>query len=117
MTNNSEIFNAQIINTFLGIEDHGIMTFSINVKYNSFTQGFGGYSLDTYVKASDSREGLKFGISAIRKILEVMHVNCWEDLPKKYCRVKYEKGVLIAIGNIVDNEWFNIRDFAAQNQT
>lgn len=40
-----EIINAQIENTFLGIEDHGIFTGILTVAFGVSCQGFGLHDL------------------------------------------------------------------------
>lgn len=94
-----EEYNAKIISTFLGIEDHGIPSFMIHLEYDGCAQGFGGYDLRFY------------GIKPIVRILEVVEVKKWEDLKGKYVRIRKEgrwNGTIKEIGNIVENKWYNI---------
>lgn len=56
--------------TFLGIEDHGLFTFVLYIDFGHSGQGFGTYDL-TYKK---------YGIKALRKILEAVGVDSWEQL-------------------------------------
>lgn len=69
--------NAIIESTMLGIEGHGIMTCFLNLNYGCSAQGFGGYSLG----------GAK-GVEFLRKILETLEVETWEELKGVHCRVK-----------------------------
>ena len=46
MSTMEEIKNAIITGTYLGIEDHGILTFWLYLDYGGSGQGFGGYQLD-----------------------------------------------------------------------
>jgi hypothetical protein len=90
-----EIKNAKIQSTFLGIEDHGIFTAMITLDYGESSQGFGNHDL-TY---------RDYGIKYLRKILEVVGVDCWEELKGKHVRVKSD-GHIYSIGHIIEDKWF-----------
>lgn len=99
--------NGKIIDTMLGIEDHGIMTFMLDINFgNSTGQGFGGYSLEG---------GTGKSMKAVRKVLETVGVDKWEDLKGKYIRVRKEQefGVIDSIGNIVEDRWFSMKEHYA----
>ena len=108
------IKNAKIESTMLGREDHGIMTFSIFIKFDKCVScGVGGYAIDGYDRETDTRVFSAAGLEAISKILEVVGVDKWEDLPGKYIRFK-DNGwgsTIDEIGNIMDDKWFNLREF------
>ena len=102
--------NGKIHSTMLGIEDHGIMTFFINVDFDGGGQGFGGYALD----GKAGKVGHSKSIQAIRQILQTVDVMKWEDLKGKYVRIRKEKeygGPIKAIGHIMENRWFDIEEF------
>lgn len=108
-----EIRNAQITSTMLGREDHGIFTFMVYIKWGCSGCGVGGYALDGYDKASESRTFSAKSLEAISKILETVGVDKWEDLPGKYIRIK-DNGwgsTIDEIGNLMEEKWFNIREF------
>lgn len=89
---------AKIEDTFLGIEDHGIFTAQVFVKYGSFgSQGVGGYSLDAYKPEQKKRIGTAFGAEFIKRVLKVGGVDSWEKL----------KGRTIYV--LRENEGFNSR--------
>lgn len=75
-----------IYNTMLGFEDHGIMTFYLHFNFGGSGQGFGGYGLDT-PKMKDGkficRIGTAFGCEVIRRVLQAVGVDKWEDLKGK----------------------------------
>jgi hypothetical protein len=55
-------------------------------------------------------------MEAISKILEVVGVERWEHLPGTYIRVR-DNGwgkTIDEIGNLMENKWFNIREFFSQ---
>jgi len=102
-----KIRNAVIVDTFLGIEDHGIMTCWITLDYGGGSrQGFGGFILDTFDKLQDRRVGTSFGMSFIMRILEMVGVTRWEDLKGKHVRAKVTYEKIHAIGHIVEDKWF-----------
>lgn len=110
---NAEIKNAQITSTMLGREDHGIMTFMIFVSFGGSACGIGGYCLDEYDKSTKSRVFTSAGMEAISKILDTVGVDRWEDLPKQYVRIK-DNGwgsPIDEIGNLMEDKWFNLRDY------
>lgn len=89
-----EIKNAVIRSTMLGLEDHGIPTCSLMLDYSGSGQGFGGYDLRHH------------GIKMVTEICRVVGVEKWESLPGKVCRVKSNGGRLHAIGNIIEDRWY-----------
>lgn len=107
-----ETKNARIDSTFLGIEDHGIMTFVLGLDYgDSGHQGAGTYALDEWDEVNSKRRGMSKSIELIRKILEIVSVEKWEDLEGKFIRVKAEHCKVHAIGNITKNEWLDFKRF------
>ena len=88
-----------ITDTMLGIEDHGLFTFSIGFDFGTSSQGFGNVSLDTYDKNSDKRVGTAEGCEAIMRLLEAVGVRKWEDLVAKEMWVYREhlRGQIIGI--------------------
>jgi len=89
----------------LGIEGHGIMTFFLNMEGDGWGQGMGGYACD----ASSGEKSSNFMVKSIRKILETLEVDTWEELPGKYCRIKRKDGMIVEVGHITKNKWFNIK--------
>jgi hypothetical protein len=111
----TEVVNAKITGTHLGIEDHGILTFFLYLEFDGYHQGFGGYALDTYDKENKMRIGTAYGTDCILNILKVLEVNKWEDLKGKYVRIKRDgtwNEPITEIGHIVNNKWFNIKELA-----
>ena len=99
------IFNAVIKSTMLGIEDHGFLTFFLHMEWDNVGQGFGGYALDS--RGSQSTQHLS--ISCIKKILETVGVDRWENLPGKYVRIEIKSlnDKIDSIGHITENKWCN----------
>ena len=112
------ITNAQITSTMLGREDHGIMTFMIMLRFNGCGCGVGCYALDGYDQETKTRVFSFDTMEVISKILEVVGVDTWEQLPGKYIRFK-DNGLgstIDEIGNIIEDKWFNIREFFEERQ-
>ena len=105
------IKNARIQSTMLGREDHGIMTFMINISSDGFYCGVGGYCLDRFDSAKQTRVFRAESMEAISKVLEVVGVDKWEDLPGKYIRFEDNGSIITKIGNIIEEKWFDIREF------
>lgn len=107
------IKNAKIQSTMLGREDHGIMTFMIYIAANGFSCGIGGYCLDEFDSTTKTRVFRAESMEVISKILEVVGVDKWEDLPGQYIRFE-DNGlgsIVTKIGNIIDDKWFDIESY------
>ena len=110
-----EIKNAKITGTMLGREDHGIMTFMLYIEFGGCGCGVGGYALDSYDKVSQKRVYSAKSMEVISAILDVVGVDKWEDLKGQYIRIK-DNGwgsTVDEIGNLMEDKWFNIREFFA----
>ena len=107
------IKNARITSTMLGREDHGIMTFMIYIDAGDFSCGIGGFCLDEFDPAKQTRVFRAKSMEAISKVLEVVGVDKWEELPGKYIRFE-DNGwgsTVTKIGNIIDDKWLDMRKF------
>jgi hypothetical protein len=107
----TQIFNAQIENTFLGIEDHGILTFNINLLFADYEQNFGGYALDVFDKEKNKRIGHHICADMILNILKTLEFNSWEELRGKYLRIVKDihSDKIISIGHITKDQWFDVQ--------
>ena len=99
--------NATIESTFLGREDHRIMTAYLYLKYDGGGQGFGGYGLDTYNVAKKKREGHVFCGVFILCVLNTLEVESWEKLPGTPCRVRASWNKVESIGHYLKDQWFS----------
>ena len=103
------IKNAKIKSTKLGLDRGVFLSFWLMLDYGGSGQGFGGYTLDAVPKDGRERVPHKIAGHTVKRILEVVGVDSWEELPGKHIRVKKsgEWGSQIeAIGNILDDNWF-----------
>ena len=105
---NETIKNARITSTRLGIESHGILTAFILLDLEGGSaQGFGGYQFD--YNPCSGRVYVPQGSHFIRRVLDVVGVDNWEDLPGTPCRIKrITRGDQICcLGNFIEDKWFN----------
>jgi hypothetical protein len=75
---------AKIESTMLGLEDHGVVTAYLHLKWDGSGIGVGGYCLDTPVKKPDGthshREGTGYGLDHIMRLTQTVGVSTWENL-------------------------------------
>lgn len=108
------IKNAVIKSTMLGREDHGIMTFILTINFDScMSFGVGGYCLDAYDPKTETRVFKAKSMEVISKILDVVSVNYWEELPGKYIRFEDDGwgSMVTKIGNIMEDKWLDFKEF------
>lgn len=92
-----ETENALIKDVYLGLEDHNILTYNISLDYGGSGQGFGNYNCN---------ENLSTHLKPLLAVFDVREFNKLKGLP---CRVKRENGMVVAIGHIINNVWFEPR--------
>ena len=117
MNAQTEIQNAKITSTMLGVEDHGILSAWLNLDYGGSGQGFGGYALDVWDESRQKRIGQAYGAEFIRRILEVLEVTKWEKLPGTPCRVRASHSKVEAIGHYLKDQWFDPAALANEDLT
>ena len=101
--------NAKITDVSLGIGDHCCLTFSITLKGSGWGTCFGGYNLAFF--NGTSFKGSEKGLEALTRIMDVVGVSKWEDIKGHYVRVKQEDRLVVGIGNIIKDKWFEPREF------
>ena len=108
--------NAKIIDTFLGYEDHRILTFQIKIEFDHCCCGVGNYQL----AHTDGKKRYCYavGLSAIAQILDVVGVDSWEDLKGEYIRVVDEGNRLAPkiIGNLMEDKWVNLEKVFSESE-
>lgn len=111
-----KVENAMITSTFLGYEEHGILTFLIELKGNGWGVGFGNCALDEC--SGGKRIPVSEGLECISTILKTVGVDKWEDLKGKYVRVEtngYDCTVT-KIGHILKDKWFDLDEFFGRSR-
>jgi hypothetical protein len=106
-----ETKNARIQGTTLGQIDH-VFSFKIDVLYDGRSTQSGGYITLHKVGSPRSICG-----SMISRILEVVDVSTWEELPGAVIRVKADHDKLHAIGHYLEDKWLNFADFADDHKS
>ena len=114
----AEIENAQIESVSITMEDHGCITFWLNLKGKSWGCGFGGYCIGHGYLGAEHFDGSPDGIEAMARIMDTVGVSTWEGLAGKYCRVESEGwgGTINKIGNLIEDKWFDIKQFFKEKQ-
>lgn len=75
---------GRIESTYLGWEDHGIVTayLGVNLDDGSFRQ-VGGYCLANYNADTNEQEGTAFGLDHVMAIMKAINVRSWEEVKGK----------------------------------
>lgn len=85
---------AKVESTFLGREDHGIMTAMLHVNYGGSSQGIGGYGLDEPQRDEDDkflgRVGTAFGMEWVARAMDAVGVDSWEKIAGRTILVYFE---------------------------
>jgi hypothetical protein len=89
------IQNAKIKSTFIGFEDHGFLTSWLSLELDGSRQGFGGFNLKG-----------DFTDRWIKRILEVLEKNSWEELKGTVVRVDGDFDKIYGIGHFINDKWF-----------
>lgn len=107
-----EIKNGKITNVTLTMADHGVLTFYLTIEGNGIGFGYGGFVLGHGYLGAKKFEGSDKGLEAMMRIMDVVGVDCWEDLKNKYIRyVDNGWGQIVKkIGNIINDNWFDITE-------
>ena len=113
MTGELEIKNAKITNVSLTMEDWGCLTFYITLDGGGWGCNYGGYCIGKGYLGAKNFQGSAAGLEVLMRIMDIVGVEKWEELKGKYCRVKTEGwgGTIQAIGNILKDEWFDVKEF------
>ena len=116
MNHKVTVKNALITKTFLGREEHGLFTCYLTVKGDGFGVSLGGYCLDSYDERKGKRVAIHKSLELIDRILEVVGVDNWEELPGKYIRVETEGfgSKVTKMGNLIKDEWLDFDSFFKQ---
>lgn len=94
----TEIRNATIIDTYLGVEDHGLFIFTLFMDYGDGAQQ--GYQLILASRA-DAKS-----VNVLRELLETVGVDTWERLKGRNVRCVLEDRIIRGIGHITRDKWF-----------
>lgn len=111
------IKNGKITHVSLSMADYACLVFNITIKGDYWGCGIGNYAIGHGYVGAKIWTANGNGLIAMMKIMDVVGVSKWEDLEGQYVRVEFDNPTgaakIIKIGNIIDNKWFNIREFFA----
>lgn len=112
------IENALITNADISMADHGCLTLSITLDGGGWGVVYGGYCLGHGYLGADNFDGSASGLESIMRIMDVVGVVRFQDLKGKYVRVatKGLSGPVKIIGNILNDQWFDIETFFADKE-
>lgn len=89
-----------IKSTFLGREDHGFLTFTLNCEGNSTGIGVGGYTLDGPPPApGKNRVPTAQGFALVYEVIATAGVESWEKLPGTRVLVIFEDSRCVGFAN------------------
>lgn len=91
---NEIVQNAKIKFTQSGIGDNDTLIMQI------------GFELAGGKVVSTSK--FAFDCEKMKDILNILELRNWEELPKKYARVKVLNDKVVSIGNILNDKWIKI---------
>lgn len=103
----TEIKNAIISNASIDTGDRGLLTAWIQLDYGGDSQGFGGFALYLPKSFTHFTEKGDFAGHFIFRAMQIAEVTDWSKMKGKTVRAKIENGLVVAIGHIVKEDWFN----------
>lgn len=88
---------GKVKETYLGIEDHGLMTAVIDLDYGGSIQGAGMYRLDCWHEETQRSWGTAFGMEFIMRLLKAFGVRRWEELKGRTVYALVEDSLVVGI--------------------
>ena len=101
-----EIENAVIDRAVIGLDRDIFVTAWLYLSYEHASQGFGGFCLHNTRNLSGGDWAGVF----IGKVLKLVEVDSWDDLPGKTIRVERSGSTITRIGNIIKDVWFDPKE-------
>ena len=92
------IKNAKIKYSFLGVDESNIPLFYLGFEYKEGQEW----------KVIATNKVTLLDVGFIRDLLTVLEVRSWEELPRKFSRIKIEDGKVVAVGNLLEEKWVKI---------
>jgi hypothetical protein len=81
---------AKIERTFLGYEDHGILTAILHCSYGTTSQGIGLYALDAYDEVTKGRKPTTDCGRFVQGILQACGTDSWEKVKGRTIIVMFD---------------------------
>ena len=92
------IKNAKIKFSFLGVDESEIPLFYIGFEYKENQEW----------KTVSTNKVTFIDTYYIKEILSTLEVRSWEELPRKFARIKIVNDKVVAIGNLLEEKWVKI---------
>jgi len=108
----TDVKNAKITSTMIGFEDHGCLTYMINLDYGGVSQGAGMGMFGNKKK----QNGALF-TEHIVGVLVVVGVSTWEELVGKSVRVVSDHCQVYKIGHYLEDKWFTLHERPEEKDT
>lgn len=93
------IVNAKIKYSFLGVDENQIPLLYLGFEYKNGQE---------WVTAKTNEVTL-IDASFIKDLLNTLEVRSWEELPRKFARIKVENKTVIAVGNLIEDKWMEVK--------
>lgn len=97
-----------VTSTFLGYEDHGILTFTVNCQSDSGgAVGLGNFSMDTPMRDTDGdivRIPTPYGMMLLIEVMRVVKADSWEKVTGKKVLALVDKGVGVGVADPMTGE-------------
>lgn len=84
----TEICNAKITNVSISMEDHGCLTFWLNLDGDGWGVNIGGYCIGHGYLGAENFDATEGGLEAMMRIMDTVGVSKWEDLKGQYVRAE-----------------------------
>jgi len=90
-----DIINAKIKYSFLGVDENSSLYCQI---------AFEGKNGSSYTTSKIVFSNISF----IKDILNTLEVRSWEELSRKFARIKTDDKRVVAIGNLIEDKWVKV---------
>ena len=93
------IKNAKIKYSFLGVDESEIPLFYLGFEYKENQEW----------KTVSTNKIVFMDTSFIKDLLMTLEVRSWEELPRKFARIKVKDNKVVAIGNLLEDKWVEVK--------
>ena len=88
------IMNAKIKYSYLGLTENGSLVIQLGFDCELGTvQTNKTDIIDAYF---------------IKELLDTLELQRWEDLPRKYARIKVDNNRVVSVGNLIEEKWVKL---------
>lgn len=90
----TKIYNAKVKFSYLGKDDNGKLYYQLGFDFEKGTIS----TSKKYIEA----------VNEIDSVLSVLDLRSWEEVARKFARIKIMDKQVIEIGNLIENRWVRI---------